>query len=75
MGKGDRLRAVATTSGEVPEAENAHRASLLPEHEMLQAALPDLKRLARYERRAWSRRSRAFRRFIEIKRTLRLRIG
>jgi hypothetical protein len=29
--------------------------------------MPDLKRLARYERRAWSRRKRAFRSFIEIK--------
>jgi hypothetical protein len=30
-------------------------------------AMPDLNRLDRYERRAWSRRKRAFRSFIEIK--------
>jgi len=30
-------------------------------------AIPDLKRLARYERRAWSRRRRAVRDFLEIK--------
>ena len=31
------------------------------------AALPDLARVARYERRAWSRRRRAFREFLAIK--------
>jgi hypothetical protein len=31
------------------------------------AALPDLVRVARYERRAWSRRRRAFREFLAIK--------
>src|SRR5262249_20665406 len=36
------------------------------ESDALCKALPDLERLARYERRAWSRRKRAFRRFIEI---------
>jgi hypothetical protein len=30
-------------------------------------AMPDLRRLARYQRRAWSRRKRAIRNFIEIK--------
>ena len=33
----------------------------------LRLAMPDLDRLARYERRAWSRQKRAFREFIEIK--------
>lgn len=33
----------------------------------LVAALPDLTRVARYERRAWSRRRRAFREFLAIK--------
>jgi hypothetical protein len=31
------------------------------------AALPDLARVARYERRAWSRRRRAFREFLAMK--------
>jgi glycerophosphoryl diester phosphodiesterase len=37
------------------------------EFDAMHEAMPDLKRLARYERRAWSRRSQAIRRFIEIK--------
>jgi len=37
------------------------------EFDAMREAMPDLKRLARYERRAWSRRNRAIRRFIEIK--------
>jgi hypothetical protein len=37
------------------------------EFEALRLAMPDLDRLARYERRAWSRQKRALREFIEIK--------
>lgn len=37
------------------------------EHDALREAIPDLKRLLRYERRAWSRRRRAVREFIAIK--------
>lgn len=37
------------------------------EYEALRAALPDLERLRRYERRAWSRRKRAVRELIEIR--------
>jgi hypothetical protein len=37
------------------------------EDEAMRAAMPALKRLSRYERRAWSRRQRARRRFIEIR--------
>jgi hypothetical protein len=37
------------------------------EFDALRLAMPDLDRLARYERRAWSRQKRAFREFIEIK--------
>jgi hypothetical protein len=37
------------------------------EFEAMRHAMPDLDRLARYERRAWSRRKRAIRDFIEIK--------
>ena len=37
------------------------------EFDALRLAMPDLDRVARYERRAWSRQKRAFREFIEIK--------
>jgi hypothetical protein len=37
------------------------------EFEATQEAIPDLNRLARYERRAWSRRKRALRHFVDIK--------
>jgi hypothetical protein len=37
------------------------------EAEAMRAAMPTLKRLSRYERRAWSRRQRARRRFNEIR--------
>jgi len=37
------------------------------EFDAMREAMPDLKRLARYERRAWPRRNRAIRRFIDIK--------
>jgi hypothetical protein len=36
------------------------------EHQALEAAVSDLTRLGRYERRAWSRQKRAFRDFISI---------
>ena len=37
------------------------------EFEAMRHAMPDLDRLARYERRAWSRRKRAIREFVQIK--------
>ena len=37
------------------------------EHEAMQEAIPDLIRLERYERRAWSRQKRAIREFLNIK--------
>ena len=37
------------------------------EHEAMQEATPDLVRLERYERRAWSRQQRAIREFLSIK--------
>jgi hypothetical protein len=40
---------------------------LRDEFDAMQCAMPDLDRLERYERRAWSRRKRAIRSFIEIK--------
>jgi hypothetical protein len=42
------------------------------EHEALKEAIPDLIRLERYERRAWSRQQRAIREFLNIKFTRRL---
>lgn len=36
------------------------------EHEAMQDAAPELKRLERYERRAWSRLKRAMRDFVEV---------
>jgi hypothetical protein len=39
------------------------------EYEALEAAILDLIRLGRYERRAWSRQKRAIRKFMEIKMT------
>jgi hypothetical protein len=40
---------------------------VLNEHDAIQAAAPDLKRLERYERRAWSRLKRAMRDLIDLK--------
>jgi hypothetical protein len=40
---------------------------LRDEFDAMRCAMPDLDRLERYERRAWSRRKRAIRSFIEIK--------
>jgi hypothetical protein len=37
------------------------------EVDAMHAAMPDLERLARYERRAWARRKRALRNFMDIK--------
>ena len=37
------------------------------EFDAMRLALPDLDRLERYERRAWSRQKRTIQRFIEIK--------
>ena len=37
------------------------------EYKALEAAIPDLKRLDRYQRRAWSRQKRALREFMRIK--------
>lgn len=37
------------------------------EHEVMMAAAPEMKRLERYERRAWSRLKRAMRDLVELK--------
>jgi len=47
--------------------KNEEREALRDEFEAMCHAMPDLNRLVRYERRAWSRRKRAIRCFIEIK--------
>jgi hypothetical protein len=52
-----------STGGPHPKATVGER----DEYEVLRLAMPDLARLARYERRAWSKRKKALRRFVEIK--------
>ena len=62
---------------EEPDSEEEHRALDLArkeiekqqrdEHDALEEAIPDLIRLERYERRAWSRQQRAIREFLNIK--------
>jgi hypothetical protein len=52
------------------EAESASKPTSIEERDefdAMQEAMSDLTRLARYERRAWSRRKRAIRSFIDIK--------
>jgi hypothetical protein len=57
---GERARTVAEQSGRVtPPLERE-------EFDAMRAAMADLERLERYRRRAWSRRRRAFQRFMEI---------
>lgn len=70
-----RAAAMAGTPGrttEKPQRVNLKRNSSVPERdrdefEAMQCAMPFLERLARYERRAWARRGRALRNFMEIK--------
>jgi hypothetical protein len=55
---------------EMQESESAPEPAPIEardEFDAMREAMPDLQRLARYERRAWSRRKRAIRNFIEIK--------
>lgn len=67
--------AMAVTKGrttERPKRVNLRRNSRAPvsdrdEFEAMQCAMPFLERLARYEQRAWARRRRALRNFMEIK--------
>ena len=49
------------------ESTREHPIEERDEFDAMCEARPDLDRLARYERRAWSRRKRAIRNFIEIK--------
>ena len=46
---------------------SATKRTILDEHEAMKAAAPDLKRMERYERRAWSRLKRAMRDLIDLK--------
>ena len=52
--------------GQDKEKKEENR-ELRDEFEAMCHAMPDLNRLVRYERRAWSRRKRAIHSFIEIK--------
>jgi hypothetical protein len=66
-----------TEEQQFPTPEQVNRAAELPwkrmpvqerdEFDALREATPDLERLGRYERRAWSRHKRAMREFIAIK--------
>jgi hypothetical protein len=49
------------------QAREENAVNLRDEHEALKVAVPDLVRLERYERRAWSRQKRAIREFMSIK--------
>jgi hypothetical protein len=48
-------------------SSQSNRIALYDEFTAMQRALPELDRFTRYERRAWSRRKRAIRAFIDIK--------
>jgi hypothetical protein len=69
----NRGEAKVESAGESNEMEgqstekNEERETLRDEFEAMHQAMPDLNRLVRYERRAFSRRKRAIRDFIEIK--------
>jgi hypothetical protein len=51
----------------VERAREKMAAEQRDEHEALKAAVPDLVRLERYERRAWSRKRREIQEFVSIK--------
>jgi hypothetical protein len=55
------------SSPQQQESEAAQSIGSRDEFDAMRLAMPDLDRLARYERRAWSRRKRAIRDFIAIK--------
>ena len=62
--------AQARATGRRPKTAGARARRKIKERdedEAMRAAMPVLKRLSRYERRAWSRRQRARRRFNEIR--------
>jgi hypothetical protein len=68
----------APESDEVQQGERDVAAKVLKheernDHEALKEALPDLKRLDRYERRVWSAQKRAIREFMNIKLLRRLK--
>jgi hypothetical protein len=58
---------------DLPAAQKPIRAKRRDEIEAMCEAIPDLARLDRYERRAWSRRRRAFSNFMRIKAQIRTR--
>jgi hypothetical protein len=63
---------IRVRAARVAAIERAHGIAPQPiesrdELDAMRHAMPDLERLARYERRAWSARNRAIRKFMEIK--------
>jgi hypothetical protein len=51
----------------VTVTKSAAKSAIFNEHEAMRAAVSDLKRLERYERRTWSRLKRAMRDLIDLK--------
>jgi hypothetical protein len=58
---------MVTSNGSSEPIREPKPLAMRDEFDAMHLALPDLKRLERYERRGWSRRKRAIRDFIEIK--------
>jgi hypothetical protein len=58
---------MVTSNGSSESIREPKPLAMRDEFDAMHLALPDLKRLERYERRGWSRRKRAIRDFIEIK--------
>jgi hypothetical protein len=62
-----KRRAAGHTRKPVPAKEKKSKDAERNEYDALRAAMDDLERLLRYERRAWSRRKKALRGFMAIK--------
>lgn len=69
MSAEERAKLLEEYHKEVDEIESrpASPIEVRDEVDAMRTAMPDLERLARYERRAWSRRRRALRNFMNIK--------
>jgi hypothetical protein len=66
-GQGRKASRGGGSEAHQPRPTGAQKIRTRDEFDALRHALPDLERLARYERRAWSRRKRAIRELIAIK--------
>jgi hypothetical protein len=66
-GQGRNMSREGGSEAKQPRPTKRKKIRTRDEFDALRRALPDLERLARYERRAWSRRKRAIRELIAIK--------